>query len=57
MITPREILRQYNIFILYICIPGEGNGSPLQYSGLGNPMDRGAWWGPWGLKSQTQLGN
>ena len=23
--------------------PGEGNGSPLQYSYLGNPMDRGAW--------------
>ena len=23
--------------------PGEGNGSPLQYSGLGNPMDGGAW--------------
>ena len=22
---------------------GEGNGSPLQYSCLGNPMDRGAW--------------
>ena len=25
--------------------PGEGNGNPLQYSFLGNPMDRGAWWG------------
>ena len=24
--------------------PGEGNGSPLQSSCLGNPMDRGAWW-------------
>ena len=23
--------------------PGEGNGNPLQYSVLGNPMDRGAW--------------
>ena len=23
---------------------GEGNGYPLQYSCLGNPMDRGAWW-------------
>ena len=23
--------------------PGEGNGNPLQYSSLGNPMDRGAW--------------
>ena len=24
--------------------PGEGNGNPLQYSCLGNHMDRGAWW-------------
>ena len=24
--------------------PGEGNGNPLQYSCLGNPMDRGVWW-------------
>ena len=24
--------------------PWEGNGNPLQYSRLGNPMDRGAWW-------------
>ena len=23
---------------------GEGNGNPLQFSCLGNPMDRGAWW-------------
>ena len=23
--------------------PGEGNGYPLQYSGLENPMDREAW--------------
>ena len=23
--------------------PGEGNGNPLQYSGLENPMDGGAW--------------
>ena len=23
--------------------PGEGNGNPLQYTCLGNPMDRGAW--------------
>ena len=23
--------------------PGEGKGYPLQYSCLGNPMDRGAW--------------
>ena len=24
--------------------PGEGNGNPLQYSCLENPMDGGAWW-------------
>ena len=24
--------------------PGEGNGNPLQYSYLGNPIDRGAWY-------------
>ena len=24
--------------------PGEGNGNPLQYSCLQNPMDRGSWW-------------
>ena len=24
--------------------PGVGNGNPLQYSCLGNPMDRGDWW-------------
>ena len=23
--------------------PGEGNGNPLQYSGLENPMERGTW--------------
>ena len=25
-------------------LPGEGNANPLQYSYLGNPMDREAWW-------------
>ena len=25
-------------------IHGEGNGTPLQYYCLENPMDRGAWW-------------
>ena len=24
--------------------PGEGNGNPLQYSSLENPIDRGVWW-------------
>ena len=28
----------------YSGISGEGNGTPLQYSCLENPMDGGAWW-------------
>ena len=24
--------------------PGEGNGNPLQFSCLENPMNRGSWW-------------
>ena len=36
---------------------GEGNGTPLQYSCLENPMDGGAWWAAvHGIaKSQTRL--
>ena len=32
--------------------PGEGNGNPLQYTFLGNPMDRRslAGYSPWGCK-------
>ena len=42
--------------------PGEGNGNPLQYFCLENPMDRGPWWGysPWGHKESDtteQLNN
>ena len=38
-------------------IQGEGNGTPLQYSCLENPMDGGAWWAAvHGVaKSRTQL--
>ena len=37
--------------------PGEGNGNPLQYSCLENPIDRGPWWATvHGVaKSQTRL--
>ena len=39
--------------------PGEGNGSPLQYSCLENPMEEGAWWATvHGVaKSRTRLSN
>ena len=38
---------------------GEGNGNPLQYFCLENPMDRGAWWATvhGAAKSQTRLSN
>ena len=32
--------------------PGEGNGNPLQYTCLENPIDRGAWWAPQSMGSQ-----
>ena len=37
--------------------PGEGNGTPLQYSCLENPMDGGAWWAAFHgvTKSRTRL--
>ena len=37
--------------------PGGGNGNPLQYSCLENPMDRGAWQAtvPGVTKSKTRL--
>ena len=38
---------------------GEGNGNPLQYSCMENPMDGGAWWATVHeiTKSRTQLSN
>ena len=38
---------------------GEGNGNPLQYSGLENPKDGGAWWAAVDgvAESQTRLSN
>ena len=37
---------------------GEGNGNPLQYSCLENPMDGGAWWATvHGSQSRTRLSN
>ena len=39
--------------------PGEGNGTPLQYSCLENPMDGGAWWATVheSMCPQTRLSN
>ena len=35
---------------------GEGNGTPLQYSCLENPMDRGAWWAAVHGVAESQTG-
>ena len=35
-------MTKYKNYITTLC--GEGNGTPLQYSCLENPMDWGAWW-------------
>ena len=50
------IIRRADLFSLGINI-GEGNGTPLQYSCLENPMDGGVWWAAIDgvAKSQTQL--
>ena len=36
--------RIYSYSVYYTVYMGEGNGTPLQYSCLENPMDGGAWW-------------
>ena len=68
--TPVPFSLGIHTFVLYICVSvsllqirssipffREGNGNPLQYSCLENPMDRGAWWAPvHGVaQSRTQL--
>ena len=37
--------------------PGEGNGNTLQYSCLGNPIDRGAWWAGGESMSSQRVGH
>ena len=52
-------LSDLHIYAVVPSFTGEGNGTPLQYSCLENPMDGGAWWAAvHGVaKSQTQLSN
>ena len=44
---------------MVVSVDGEGNGTPLQYSCLENPMDGGAWWAAvHGVaRSRTRLNN
>jgi len=60
-LTSRELLRKGVLFQgdldTTLACSGEGDGTPLQYSCLENPLDRGAWWAAvHGVaKSQTRL--
>ena len=40
--------KYFSVEVIILCTDGEGNGTPLQYSCLENPMDGGAWWAAWG---------
>ena len=48
---------KFSVYFLVNLTSGEGNGTPLQYSCLENPMDGGAWWAAvHGVaKNRTQL--
>ena len=42
---PHMAVHLSSLTFITSCLPfGEGNGTPLQYSCLENPMDGGAWW-------------
>ena len=41
---PESRVEVYGIFYDLVLEIREGNGTPLQYSCLENPMDKGAWW-------------
>ena len=47
------LIKIYNLYSKF----REGNGNPLQYSCLENPMDGGAWWavGHWVARSRKRL--
>ena len=58
-LVTHKLLSYKQILYLSSTNPGEGNGNPLQYSCLGNFMDRGDWWAAVRgvAKSRTQATN
>ena len=61
LLTKAHLVKAVSV-VMYGCESwtiGEGNGTPLQYSCLENPMDGGAWWtAVHGVaKSRTRLSN
>ena len=43
ILKSRDITLPTKVLVKAMVFPGEGNGTPLQYSCLENPMDGGAW--------------
>jgi len=59
ILLSNNYLQHTLLFWIPIVVTGEGNGTPLQYSCLENPMDGGAWWAAvYGVaEGQTRLSN
>ena len=57
--SSRAITNDTAEYLMTVGVHGEGNGTPLQYSCLENPMDGGAWWAAvHGVaKGRTRLSN
>ena len=53
---PPAMRETWVLFLRWKDSPGGGHGTPLQYSCLGNPMDRGAWWATVHGVAKTQTG-
>ena len=50
------VVRSIHLESFRVRSPGEGNGNPLQYSCLENPVDRGAWWAAVHRVAQSRTG-
>ena len=51
---PNRTYKTSQICMCVAHVSGEGNGNPLQYSCLENPVDRGAWWAAVHRVAQSQ---
>ena len=49
------ILKEQHSITVFRQLWGEGNGNPLQFSCLENPVDRGAWWAAVHGVAQSQI--
>ena len=50
-----SVVFMLHFYCIHICYFREGNGNPLQYSCLENPMDGGAWWATYSPQGRKEL--